>query len=55
MTEHHTRKVFGDQLDGVVDAVIRLGDIVCDTIPEATRILLESDLNGRAVSSRATT
>ena len=46
MTEHHTRKAFGDQLDGVRDAVSHLGDLVCATIPEATRTLLESDLDG---------
>ena len=45
MTEHHTRKVFGDQLEGVREAVIRLGELVCETIPEATRTLLESDLD----------
>ena len=46
MTEQHTRKAFGEQLDGVRDAVSHLGDLVGDTIPEATRILLESDLDG---------
>lgn len=46
MTGPRTRTALGEQLDGVHDAVVRLGDLVCDTIPEATRTLLESDLDG---------
>lgn len=46
MTEVHTRKGFADQLDAVRDAVLNLGGLVCERISEATRTLLESDLDG---------
>ena len=46
MNELHTRKDFGEQLAAVHEAVVQLGEMVCDTVPEATRTLLESDLDG---------
>ncbi len=46
MTGLHTRRIFGEQLEAVQGMVLRLGELVCDTIPEATRTLLDSDLEG---------
>lgn len=46
MTELHTRRAFGEQLEAVQEMVLRLGELVCGTIAEASRTLLDSDLEG---------
>ena len=46
MTESHTRRSFADQLDEVRASVLQLGELVCEAVTEATRTLLESDLDG---------
>lgn len=46
MTDQPARRVYGEQLDAVHDAVVELGHRVCDAVVEATRVFLEHDLDG---------
>lgn len=46
MTDQPTRRVYGEQLDAVHEAVVELGHQVCGAVVEATRVFLEHDLDG---------
>jgi phosphate transport system regulatory protein PhoU len=46
VTDQPARRVYGEQLDAVHDAVVELGHRVCDAVVEATRVFLEHDLDG---------
>jgi phosphate transport system protein len=46
MPESELRKSFHHLLDEVHDDIVRLGQVVIDMIPRATRVLLDSDLEG---------
>lgn len=46
MTPHDTRQTLDDHLEGIAASLAELGELVVAAVHEATRVLLESDLDG---------